>query len=75
MRPLHTALSVATSPIGWVLGKVLLAAVFFGLIAPLALWFRLRGRDVLGRRPQPEAPTYWQPRRPVTGGEQYYRQF
>ena len=40
-----------TKPIGHVVGLVLLAVVYYGVMTPLALAFRLAGRDGLGRSP------------------------
>src|SRR5262245_2437164 len=62
LRGVHGVLCVLTFPVGWVVSRLLLAAVYYGLITPLALAFRLAGRDPLGRRPAPDAATYWRPR-------------
>src|SRR5438874_6969495 len=61
-RVVYRTLLVLTFPVGWLVSRVVLGAVFFGLITPLALVFRLAGRDPLCRRLKPEAATYWQPR-------------
>jgi hypothetical protein len=75
LRGLYVVLMVVTYPVGWVVGHVLLALIFFGLITPLALGFRLLRRDALQRRFQGEAPTYWQPRPRVHALRRYVRQF
>jgi hypothetical protein len=72
---LYRAVVAVTFPVGWVVGHVLLAVVYFGLITPLAAGFRLLGRDPLGRRFEPEAESYWQPRARVTDYRRYLRQF
>lgn len=41
------------------LGHVLVAVVFFGLLTPLALVLRLFGRDRLQLRLDRAAPSYW----------------
>jgi len=43
---------------------LLLVLVFFLVFAPVGLALRLLGKDPLQRRLQPEAETYWIPRRP-----------
>lgn len=71
----YVALVVLTYPLGWLVSRVLLGAVYFGLITPLAVCFRLRGRDALERRFAPGATTYWQPRVRERALQDYYRQF
>lgn len=44
--------------------SVLLAILFFLVIAPIGLLLRLFGRDVLRLRRDPAAASYWIPRRP-----------
>jgi hypothetical protein len=75
LRPLFVTLTVLTLPIGWVVSHVVLAVVFYGVITPFALVFRLIGRDPLGRRIDPDAETYWVPRKPVKDPRRYFRQF
>ncbi len=58
-RPLFVLLGVVTFPIGWVISHVALAILFFGLLTPIALFFRLIGRDPLARRWEPERESYW----------------
>jgi hypothetical protein len=75
LRPLSAALTFLAAPVGWVVGRVLLTLIYYGLLTPLALGMRLLGRDPLQQRFEPEAPTYWQPRRPVLDRKRYLRQF
>ena len=58
-RPLFVGLSIVTFPIGFVLSYVIMGALFFGLFAPIALLFRLIGRDSLKRELDADAKTYW----------------
>ena len=74
-RPLFVGLSLLAYPIGFVLSHVILAALFFLLIAPIALLFRLRGRDLMQRRYDPGAPSYWAAARPTPPPSRYFRQF
>jgi hypothetical protein len=73
MRPVYITWLVAAFPIGWLVSRVLLAVLFFGLTTPLALWFRWRGRDVLGlgRR---DVPSYWTAKSQPSGPASYFRQ-
>ena len=49
IRPVYLGAIALTKPIGHVLGLVLLAVIYYGVMTPLALVFRLAGRDGLGR--------------------------
>jgi hypothetical protein len=75
LRGIYLVLLVLTFPVGWALSRVLLAVVFYGLITPLALGFRLAGRDPLQRRADAAADTYWQPRPQPADARRYFRQF
>lgn len=74
IRPIFVGWMVAVFPIGWVVSRVLLALLFYGLFTPVGLLFRLIGRDVLNRRRQPELPTYWAPKPAAADVRSYYRQ-
>ena len=54
---------------------LILAAVYFLMFTPLALIFKLIGRDALQRRLDPRSNTYWQIRATRTDPAAYYRQF
>jgi hypothetical protein len=73
-RP-YRLLAAVTAPVGWVVSRVLLIGVYFGLITPLALVLRLLGRDALRCRLDPEATTYWEPRPAAPDRRRYLRQF
>ena len=74
-RCLYLGMVVITLPIGWTVSLVLMALVYFGLITPLGLLFRLMGRDVLKRRFDPEAKSYWTAHEQTTQVDRYFRQF
>ncbi len=73
--PLYLALTVLTFPIGLVISYLVLGFIYFGLMTPLGLVFRLMGRDALTRRLDPQAETYWVPRESVGDLRRYFRQF
>ena len=52
----------------------MLAAIYYLLFTPLAVAFRLTGRDELALRRQPEAASYWVPKRGARGVADYLRQ-
>ncbi len=69
------ALTLATWPIGWVVSRVALAFLYFLVFTPLALYFRLIGRDALRLGTEPDSPTYWETYRPNRGLDRYLRPF
>ncbi|HEV3437199.1 MAG TPA: SxtJ family membrane protein [Gemmata sp.] len=62
---------VLTFPLGWLISRLLLGLVFYCLFTPLGLFFRLIGRDALGRRLQAGSSSYWSPK-PQPGGVRGY---
>lgn len=75
VRPVFLGAMIVTFPIGWLVSKILLAVVYYGLFTPIALAFRWTGRDVLGRRRNPAATTYWAPKPAPADSRSYFRQF
>ncbi len=73
--PLYVGLTVLTYPIGYVVSHVVMGFIFFGMLTPLALIFRLIGRDVLHRRFDQSAKSYWGDWRPAKDLRRYFRQF
>ena len=74
IRPLFVGLMIVTFPIGWLVSKLLLGFLFYGVFTPVGLIFKLIGRDPLARRRQAGKATYWAPRPMATGAESYFRQ-
>ena len=74
-RPLFVALSVLAFPIGWALSHVVLAVMFYGVLTPVALLFRVIGRDPLTRKFEPDKKTYWVDLPEITEKKDYFRQF
>ena len=74
IRPIYVAAMAVSFPIGWVVSRVLLAFVYFGLFTPIAMLFRLMKRDTLRRGFRTELPTYWEERQTRAVGD-YWRQY
>lgn len=75
LGPIYRGLTLVTAPIGWVVSRMALATLYFAAFTPLALLFRLIGRDPLRRKLEPTSPTYWEPYRPDRGPGRYLRPF
>ena len=67
LRPVFVGWMMLAFPIGWVVGRVALAIIFFGVFMPVGMVLRLIGRDPL-RRHRAEG-TYWTPRPPTKSVE------
>lgn len=75
LRPLYVGLTAVSLPIGFVMSHLVVGIVFFGVVTPIALVFRLMGRDPLQRKFDRSAATYWTRRSRVVDLARYYRQF
>lgn len=75
LRPLYVGLTALGLPIGYVVSRAVMAAVFFGVLTPIGLLFRAVGRDPLCRRWEPGRDSYWEPRPAMTDVRRYFRQF
>jgi hypothetical protein len=75
IRWVFVAWTVLAFPIGWTVSRLVIACLFYGLFTPLALVFRLLGRDALRLRPQPTKDTYWVVKPAATTPRSYLRQF
>jgi len=73
--PIYLGLTIVSYPIGFVLSYVIMGTLFYLLITPVAIFFKLTGRDSMHRRFEPEAATYWVDPRPRRGTESYFRQY
>ena len=75
VRWLFVGATVLAFPIGWVLSQIMLAVMYYGIITPLALWFRIRGRDLLSRKPAPNSASFWAPKHTPEDMGAYFRQY
>lgn len=74
LRPVFIAVTVMTFPIGLVVGELILLMIWLGLFLPMALVFRIIGRDALRRRSSTDAETFWVPRSAPRNVRKYYQQ-
>ena len=74
MRPVFVGWMMLAFPLSWLVSHIALAIVFYGFFTPLALVFRLSGRDPLALKRR-NTESYWQPRPQATDVRRYFRQF
>lgn len=74
---LYAGLSLIAFPIGFVLSHLLMAVIYYLVITPIGLVFRLIGRDVLGKRvdrsPGSAGSSYWHDRGPARDAASYFK--
>jgi hypothetical protein len=70
---LYVVMSVVAYPIGFVLSHVLMASIYFLMITPIALVFRVIGRDVLLRKLEPGRTSYWHQRATTRHASSYFK--
>jgi hypothetical protein len=75
LGPLYRALTALSLPVGFVVSHAVMGILFFGVLTPIGLLFRLTGRDRLARTREADRSTYWEPCAPAASVERYYRQF
>jgi len=73
LRRVFVGWLILAFPIGWVVGRVALAAIFYGVFTAVGLLFRMMGRDSMTRRRQ--SGSYWTPRDRSTKPADYLRQY
>lgn len=66
LRPVYAGWMGLAFALGFVMTRVLLSVVFFGLVTPIGLAMRLAGRDPMQRRPK---ASYWIARADAPGRE------
>ena len=74
-RWLYVGMIAVSYPIGFVLSYVFLAMIFYGVITPIGLVFRLVGRDPLHRRFDRRAESYWTTHHEPESVDRYFLQF
>jgi hypothetical protein len=75
LRWLFVTWMVLAFPIGWLVSQIMLLLMFYLLITPVALLFRLQGRDPLARKPAPERTSFWSPKKVPDDVRSYFRQY
>jgi hypothetical protein len=66
---------VVTFPLGWLITQCVLGLMFYLVITPVALVFRLGGRDPLRRKSAPGRPSFWNAHEQPRDMRRYFRQY
>ena len=58
LAPIHTGWMWVGQVLGWINTRILLTIVFYGLVTPIGLVFRLMGKDTMRQRVDESGTTY-----------------
>lgn len=72
-RFVFRALVLLSWPIGLVVFTLLIGLIYYGVFTPMGLFFRLIGRDVLHKKPDPAVASYWHERGPERPPASYFK--
>jgi hypothetical protein len=74
LRPIFVGWMVLAFPIGWLVSNILMGALFYIVFTPIALLFRILGRDALELRRR-EVTSYWSPKPVIEDPRRYLREY
>lgn len=74
IRPVFIGWTVLAYPLGWMVSRFSLVLLFYGVLTPLGLLFRLMGRDCLQLRPR-QRESYWTAKSTSPEAMGYFRQY
>jgi hypothetical protein len=75
IKPIFVGWMVLVFPIGWTISHAILGSVFYLIFSPVALLFRIIGRDALAVKPRPSVASYWSRKPKPKDKSEYLRQF
>lgn len=75
LRPVFVGLSLITWPIGMVVSEVALLCLFYAVFVPIGLVLQFLGREPLERKFDPQASSYWQPKKRPPNAASYFRRW
>ena len=75
VRRIFVGWMVLAFPIGWLVSLIMIAVMYFLVLTPVALFFRLVGRDALTRKIEPAAATYWVDKESPADSRRYFQQY
>ena len=75
IKPIYVVFVVVTFPIGCVVSHTVMGIFYFGIITPVALFFKIIKRDPLCRKADKAAGSYWIEYRKKHSTKDYFNQF
>ena len=74
-RGVFVAWMMLAFPIGWAVSLLMLAIMYYLFLTPVALFFRIIGRDPLSRRIDPEVDSYWVAKETPADSRRYFQPY
>jgi hypothetical protein len=74
LRPIFVGWMVLVYPLNWLISHLILGMIYYCIFTPLAVFFKVIGRDALERRFRPEQESYWTDKRGGADLRSYFRQ-
>ncbi len=74
LRLVFVGMMVVSYPLSWLVAHVVLTLLFYCVFTPIALFFKLIGRDALQRRFEAERASYWASKPQAGDVRSYFRQ-
>jgi hypothetical protein len=76
MRPLYALWMLLTGWVGWLITRLVLILIFYGVITPMSFLLKLLGKDLLLLKLDRNTSTYWRPKeKQELSKSQYENQF
>lgn len=75
IKPVYLVMVIVTFPVGWVISHLVMGLFFYVVITPIAILFKIIGRDTLCRRFDPQTDTYWLGHKHKRSSKDYFHQF
>lgn len=61
--------------LGWIMTRVIVTLTFFLIFTPVGIILRMLGKDLLNKRIDRSASTYWRKREPISDKSRYLKQY
>jgi hypothetical protein len=74
LRPIFVGWMVLVYPLNWLISHLVLGVIYYCVFTPVAVFFKVIGRDSLARRFRPEQESYWSEKRCGAELRSYFRQ-
>ena len=74
LKPIFVGWMILAFPIGWLVSRIILMLLYFGVFAPVGFVLRILGHDPL-RLKKPEVESYWEEKTQQTSLRRYLKQF
>jgi hypothetical protein len=74
VRRIFVTWMILAFPMGWLVSQIMLLVMYYLFLTPVALIFKMTGRDLLMRKRQPNRTSYWIQKQTPADVRSYFRQ-